>query len=205
MNNARETISKEFLPDDSSKLNHTVELFPNFFNFFLKNKQKLGKSILNIGLDAHPDGHSGIWIDWFLKIGFEQICALEYHNPNVVFFENLYRDNPKFSIIHGDVRLASMFIDKKFDISFWWHGPEHIPKSDLKQAFSELERLTNNAIISVCPWGNYYCINNGRYPGDEHHYYPENEDFLDVGLNVFNEGGPKNTGNANIIAYKLLK
>jgi hypothetical protein len=80
------------------------------------------------------------------------ITVIEVFHKNAVelrkseYFEN---------VIHGDVRYIE-YLDlgrEKFDVVVWWHGPEHIQKSESKEIIAKLEKLANRYVILGTPWG----------------------------------------------------
>ncbi len=87
--------------------------------------------------------------DNFRKANFK-ITMLEAFEENVNYLKRI----PWIvDIIHGDVRNKD--IDKKFDIVFWWHGPEHVSDVQLPLAVKKLESVCNNLVVMGCPWGIY--------------------------------------------------
>ena len=189
-----ETLANIILIHSDPKTGH------NLLEFLSDNREGLGDSILNIGLSNDACSHS--WVSFFLDVLlFKTVTILEFHKPNYDAIVEKYKDNEKVKVVWGDVRQASEFIEESSDCCFWWHGPEHIPLDDLPKALEELKSLSEKAILWACPWGSYYGVGPGLYLGDGHHYYPENEHFSSLGMNVFNTGGDHNTGNANIVAY----
>jgi len=172
----------------------------DWLKFISDNREELGESMLNVGLSDDSSSHS--WVSFFLNVlNFKNITILEFHKPNYDSIVEKFKDNENVKVILGDVRQASDLVKETSDFCFWWHGPEHIPEEDLPKALGELKSLCNKAILWACPWGSYYANGPGNYLGDGHHFYPENEHFTSLGMQVFNTGGEKNTGGANISAY----
>jgi len=192
-------------PSHSGFKRHLDPHHIKFFELIRDNRDKLGSTILNIGLDNNDGGvPSWPWVEWMLnELKFDKVVVLEYHKPNVEFHRKHFEKEPRVKIIHGDVRRAASFVTDEIDTVFWWHGPEHIPLEDLPQSYDQLSLLANKAQFWACPWGNYYGVAKGRFTGDEHHYFPQNEHFESLGLTVFNTGGAINTGHANIVAYEI--
>lgn len=58
-----------------------------------------------------------------------------------------------YDVIEQDIRKFES--SKKYDIVFWWHGPEHIEESELPYILSKLENITNIATVLGCPWGDF--------------------------------------------------
>jgi hypothetical protein len=180
------------------------EAHSNWFKFFYENRYKMGDTILNVGLSISAVKAGEGWVDWFLNElipPFKKLYILELYKPYADYFSELYANNNKIEIIHGDVREASKYIKNNVDTTFWFHGPEHIPKEDLPKAFIETNKITNKAIFWMGPWGHYYGLYCGENEPDNHHYYPEDEDFTQLGFDIIHSGGEKHTGSANINAY----
>jgi hypothetical protein len=62
----------------------------------------------------------------------------------------------------------------KYDVVFWWHGPEHVGYTELNTTLDSLE-ATAPWVILACPWGKYIQNKTGGNPYEEHlsHLYPE--------------------------------
>lgn len=179
----------------------------DLINFIDKNRYRMGNTLLNVGLSQSIVDAGPGWVNWFtkeMKYPFEKLIILELNKDNVIYFKNKFVGNSSVEVIHGDVRTASNHI-QSVDSVFWFHGPEHIKREELKVAFDQLNFITKNSMLWVCPWGNYYKLNIGDYEEDHHWYYPENEDFTSLGFDVFNDGDTKHKGNANINAYLFKK
>jgi hypothetical protein len=199
-------ISKQVHPILANvlKIHSNKDNGDSLLEFFINNRNKMGDTILNIGISGDECSHS--WIHFFLDVlNFKKITIVEYHKPNFDFVYGKFKDDPRVSLLHGDVRELDTFLENNSDCSFWWHGPEHIPLGDLPKALSQLKGKTKKSILWACPWGNYYANGAGAYLGDGHHFYPENHHFSDLGMDVMNTGGPKDTGNANIFAYNFFE
>lgn len=53
-----------------------------------------------------------------------------------------------------DVRnVIEMAAGERWDVSVWWHGPEHIKASELGWVLRDLESVTNDLVLLGCPWG----------------------------------------------------
>lgn len=184
-------------------INKLYDCHKPMFDFIDNNREKFGKTLLNVGLSKSAVDAGPGWVDYFTKDmnkPFDSLYILELNIDNANFFSERFKNNSSVIVIHGDSRTASKHI-KNVDSVFWFHGPEHIKREELPLAFTELNSVTSKGMLWVCPWGNYYRLNIGDYEEDNHWYYPENEDFTSLGFKVFNDGGIKNTGNANINAY----
>lgn len=55
------------------------------------------------------------------------------------------------TITEGDIRTAAL-PQKGYDVGMWWHGCEHIPRSDMNIALMNLERASDFVVLG-CPHG----------------------------------------------------
>ena len=81
-----------------------------------------------------------------------EITVLEACEYNV---EGLWGHEYFEKIIHGDVRYID-YLDlgrEKFDVVFWWHGPEHVSKAEAKELVPKLVNLANKYVVFGVPWG----------------------------------------------------
>jgi hypothetical protein len=127
------------------------------------------------------------------------IDVLEIYKPNVDYLKKINWINEVFL---GDVRTFN--IEKKYDVIFWWHGPEHILESELKSTLDRLEKKAETAVILGCPWGEFH---QGPDYGNENEIHESHYDytiFEDLGYTVECLGN-KNTHGSNITSIKFLK
>jgi len=167
-----------------------------------------GHSVLNIGFH-HLIPKAGIedkkwWVTLFQDHGFGRFVILEIFPINVEFAKKYFKDrNIGMEVILGDVRHATEYFNrKKFDVSFWWHGPEHVKLDELDGVLEELKYITKKAIVIGCPalgskqdevYGNPY---------EKHVSKPGKEFFESRGYKTLIVAGshPKN----HLTAIKLL-
>jgi len=104
-------------------------------------------------------------------------------------------------IIHKDVRNFKSI--KKYDVIFWWHGPEHIEKSEIKKTLKNLEKITRKIIVLGCPLGNV--MQQGSYGNkfEKHLSFFEVGYFENLGYKTYYIGR-RNTL-SNITAVKHIK
>lgn len=163
---------------------HLQNLAPNLFE---------AKSVLYIG--ARIDRAD--FLANFLNSGCE-VTLLEIHKPNVDYFRTV---SGITEVIEGDV--TKFESEKKFDVVFWWHGPEHIEKSKLAETLAKLESMATKTIILGCPWGavpqgaNFVTEN----PYEKHVSYFDLGEFEKLGYKTDYSGLKDNPG-SNIIAIK---
>ena len=128
------------------------------------------------------------------------ITILEIFPPNVTF---LQQEITWAKTVQGDVREETSFTDGQFDVALWSHGPEHILKTELVAAVTELERVSSGAVILACPWGLYdqgICYGN---PHEQHISHYDGEEFEALGYSV-SRTGIKDRRGSNVIAVKYL-
>lgn len=151
------------------------------------------KSVLNIG--AHKGRFE--FGDMYEKAGYD-ITILEIYKPNVDYLRGLN----KWKVLCGDILTYNF--DEKFDVVFWWHGPEHIDREQLSEATKKLESITNHLVIMGCPWGIY---KQGVCYGNEHEihrtYYGVDE-FTNLGYDCLTIG-TKDVMGSNITSVKYVR
>lgn len=103
------------------------------------------KTVLYIGASKERS----LFLEEFIKAGYK-ITILEVFRQNIEFLKNLPFE---CNIIEGDVR--SFAFKDKFDVVFWWHGPEHVEESKLKDTLKILESSANKLVVLGCPWGSH--------------------------------------------------
>ena len=134
-----------------------------------------------------------------MNSGYE-ISILEIYKPNVEYFKN----NSRFAeVIEGDVKEFNS--NKKYDVVFWWHGPEHIEESRLKDTLEKLESIAGHMVVLGCPWGD---VSQGK--GYEYNPNEEHINFIKTGCfeNLKYTAvyfGLENSDGSNITAVKYVK
>ena len=117
-------------------------------------------SVLYVG--AHPDRLHFVGL---LSDYVKHIDVLEIWPENVKFLKTV----PYFqNVFLGDVRKIDLVITNKYDLVFWWHGPEHIDVKELPETLSKIEKITNKVILLGCPWGVYEQGAEYNNPHEEH-------------------------------------
>jgi hypothetical protein len=80
-----------------------------------------------------------------------RVTLLEIWPANADYFR---QKGPGLEVVCGDVRQVAKLalpVDR-YDVAFWWHGPEHIRDSELAAALAGLEQRARMVVIG-CPWG----------------------------------------------------
>jgi len=160
-----------------------MTMCPDIFSF---------KSVLYIG--AKHDRSD--FLEDFQKSGYE-ITILEIYKPNVEYLKNIPWIN---EVVEADV--CKFFTDKKFDVIFWWHGPEHVKKEEIELTLKKLEFLSNNLVILGCPWGIVpQDRNSNKNPFEEHISFFDTGYFENLGYKT-DYFGKKDVMGSNILSLK---
>ena len=158
---------------------------PDIFNF---------KSVLYIGAKYNRSD----FLEDFQKNGYN-ITVLEIYKPNVEHLRTLPQIN---EVIEGDV--CNFFTDKKFDVIFWWHGPEHIKEENLAMTLKKLESFANNYVVLGCPWGKaVQGVGSDGNPFEEHVSFFNMGYFERFGYKT-DYSGTKGVMGSNIISIKKI-
>ena len=92
----------------------------------------------------------------------------------------------------------------RFDVVFFWHGPEHLQQHQISPTLEKLERVCNHLVVCGMPFGFYEQGPEYGNPFETHqsHIYPP---FLE-GLGYKTETlGNRDQMGANITAWKHVK
>ena len=133
------------------------------------------------------------------KEGGAVVDVLEVFEPNVAHLKTVDWLNEVYC---GDVRTFST--DKKYDIVFWWHGPEHIQEEELASTLTLLEDNAKVAVVLGCPWGNFPQGHLHSNPNEEHVSHYDYDVFEDLGYTV-ECIGHKGVPGSNITSVKFIK
>ena len=112
-----------------------------------------------------------------------KITVLEAYEENA---EGLKESSYFERVIHGDVRYIN-YLDlgrDKFDVVFWWHGPEHVSKAEAKELVPKLVNLANKYVVLGVPWG---VVPQGVVKGNMYEVHLSSwdiQDFIDIDFNV---------------------
>lgn len=82
------------------------------------------------------------------------------------------------NVICGDVRNIENIpgiTGNKWDLVFWWHGPEHVEADEVQETIIKLMKLRSNVVVLGCPWGVFEQGELGGNPYERHvsAIYPE--------------------------------
>ena len=189
--------------DDLARTGSILKLEPDLFT----NKYK---SVLYIGViapeinKAYDNPYSGrAYLTEFKQAGYE-ISIVEIHRPNYELL--IEKHQSLFDYIHhSDIGNFIPPDNKKYDVIFWWHGPEHVEKERLSGILQRIENFGNNIIILGCPWGKYPidALNNNPYQAHLTSIYSKT--LEDLGYNKFEYCGKMDIPGSNLATIKYLK
>jgi len=118
-----------------------TEHIPDLFNY---------KTVLYIGIERYRC----VFVKNFLEHGY-LMDILEIWEPHVKHYHEANKELKIFdSIYHGDVRNVDKAIPgKKYDVVFWFHGPEHLRLFELPDVWDKLKKMTKKLFVMACPFG----------------------------------------------------
>jgi hypothetical protein len=198
------SISSEF-KSNSKGIKKQNSLLKRYYWFALKKERKEQlknivpdlfsyKSVLYVGARTGRFDFS----QEFRKAGYD-ITVVERYKPNVDYLKTI----PWIKkVIRKDIR--EFTTKKKYDVIFWWHGPEHIPKKDLRKTLRNLEKMCNNVMVLGCPNGDVKQQNEYENPYEDHLSGYEGLEFEKLGYTI-DVIGQKDTFASNILAVKHKK
>jgi len=129
------------------------------------------------------------------------VDVVEVFGPNVMWLKT-QKELPIRIVWQKDITKFDT-LDRRWDIVFWWHGPEHISKQHLAPTLSKLEAATNKLVIIGCPWGIYEQPPIEGNPHEEHRNHIETNDLESIGY-LTHTLGERNKESGHILAYKRL-
>lgn len=133
-----------------------------------------------------------------LRRAGREITLLEAWPENAAAYQN----DPRVQrVVLGDIREIGGF-EQKFDVSLWWHGPEHIDKAELPRALRKLEAVTESMVVLGCPWGDYPQEAFMGNPYDQHRASIFTNDLTALGYQVETWGAMSKGG--ALMAWKYL-
>jgi hypothetical protein len=126
------------------RLNSLLTLFPNVFQY---------KKVFYIGVSNR------FQLGQQLK---DNNCSVTVLEADSKHYEIVRKNDWLCEVIQGDI--LNFSFNKRYDVIYWWHGPEHVYLNELDKALTKIE---NNArfIVLGCPWG----INKNKYLGYQEH------------------------------------
>jgi hypothetical protein len=158
------------------------------------------KSVLYIGACARRH----MFLKKFEKT-YGKVYLLEIWKPYLEELKKIVK--PETTIIIGDVRKVDEIEElPNVDVSFFWHGMEHLDFYDFGMTIRKMESKTKHLVIFGNPWGQYKPRNKdvkeNPYESHKSALYPL--DFERLGYNTKTIGRPDSTG-TSIIAWKYIE
>ena len=132
----------------------------------------------------------------------ERVAVIEAFRENADFIRSAY--GPRgVRVVHGDVRGVAGLAGGRFDVSFFWHGPEHLAAGEAPGVIGALESVTDRLVVLGMPHGE--SPQGSEYGNDyERHLwnvYPA--DMRRLGYETSTAGGSGGRG-GNLAAWKRL-
>jgi hypothetical protein len=138
--------------------------------------------VLYIGIEKYRM----VFVKNFLWHGYK-MDILEIWKPHIDYYREVNSNFNLFNkIVHGDVREVDKYseLDDKYDVVFWFHGPEHIMKKELPDTIEKLKQKTGKLLIMACPYGESHSPARGGNVYNEHVAELYTEDFYGMYLEV---------------------
>ena len=131
-----------------------------------------------------------------------RVVVLEAFRENADFVRSAY--GPRgVRVVHGDVRDVAGLAAGRFDVCFFWHGPEHLSEAEAPGVIGALESVTDRLVVLGMPHGE--SPQGSEYGNDYErhlwHIYPE--DMQRLGYETSTAGGSGGRG-GNMAAWKRL-
>ena len=142
-------------------------------------------SVLYIGARA---SHFSFGLD-FQKSGYE-ITVVEVFEKNAAYLRSLPWVH---AIIEDDIRRVQLH--RRYDVIFWWHGPEHVLESEASLVLRALPSFANEIVVVGCPLGYY---EQGPIDGNTweiHSSHLSRQFFLELGYQCSTVGPAHRGGN----------
>jgi len=172
-----------------------------FINHYIKNPFSY-KKVLNIGSEGNFSFSSEIYSNASYVVIIEPFCG--YMKSNEKNAEKQKNEIDIKIIRTFAINVGKIFKGKVFNLCFWWHGPEHIERDELKINLIELEKVTSDLILIGCPWGKYYQKEKGENIYQKHLSFLYEKDFTNLGYKVA-VIGTRDKKRGRLLAWKYIK
>ncbi len=176
------------LPEEIDK--QVRSALPDLFSGAYKNVLYIGANYLR----QH-------FLDDFVR-DYDRVVILEIFEKNVKYLADKF-SGTDVQIIQGDVRNAAKVVNERFDVCFFYHGPEHLQKDETGKVLETLEGITKKLVVLGMPHGHYA---QGAEYGNQHEshqwaIYPK--DMEEFGYKSDTLGDADDTL-SNMISWKHL-
>lgn len=137
----------------------------------------------------------------FVKNGYHITILEAWHRNAVYVAKHVAGVN---AVICGDVRNAERMLRDRFDVTMWWHGPEHIPAQDLPPTLAALEALAKKLVVLASPWGRYDqdAVDGNPYERHLSSIYPDTLEELGYKTSTL---GSIDVRGSNLLAWRHIK
>ena len=174
---------------------HLRENIPDLFGGV--GKPTRYKSVLYVGANSRRQHFLPDFIGMY-----ERIVVIEIFEANAQYNRKKYAGH-NTEVITGDVRNIKDLTSEKFDVCFFWHGPEHLSSAETKSVLDRIESVTNYLIVLGMPHGRY---DQGPEYGNDHeehlqHLLPADMENLGYSASAFGEPDDRQ---GNLLAWKRL-
>ena len=157
------------------------------------------ESVLYVGASHLLQHFLSDFVEWY-----DTVTVLEIFEENAKYLREM-SDACRYqiSVICGDVREADRLLQRKFDVCFFYHGPEHLKKEETKDVLPMLESMTNHLVVLEMPYGHYeQGAEYGNYH-ETHHWDIYPEDMHNLGYETCTLGDADDTL-SNMVAWKYV-
>jgi len=158
-------------------------------------------SFLNVGFHDFQDRRNRWWID-ICKANNIDWHILELFPGNVENFKKHTPEQDHHRITLGNIKDITTLFDRKFDVIFHWHGPEHLLKNDYLSYLPVIVSTTAKLLILGCPNGHEEQGAAYGNPYEEHISFWTPEEFHALGFKT-DIVSDKKIG--HITAYRYLE
>ena len=106
------------------------------------------------------------------------------------------------AVVEGDVRyLERLPLEKQYDVTIWYHGPEHIEYNDFQPCVRKLEAMTSRLVVLGAPWGD--TLGTGLHEYASHVSMYTEADFWSIGYQTATQG-ELDAPDGNLMGWKWL-
>lgn len=184
-------------PTSEERKEQLLRCIPDVFDY---------KTMLYIGAKVGKNYSGMRLVPEFKAAGFE-IDILEAWEENAKELEKTNRDKKSLRrIFIGDVKaLCAVIPDLEYDITLWWHGPEHILEAELRKTMPLFEEITKKLVILGSPYGKYDqgIIDGNPFEIHQTAVYPEFYESLGNGWKTDTLRARDERG-SNLLAWKRI-
>jgi hypothetical protein len=149
------------------------------------------KRVLNIG----ASGKQHFMIPEMLEAG-QHVSVVEIYEPYVL---QLRKKFPQVAVYHANVLDIATLRLPKFDLIFWWHGPEHHPA--VAPVLCLLYTMEPHLLVVSTPNGRYPQAAIDGNPRQEHRHSFEPGYWKRLGFEEWSSGIPGDM-RGNIVAWR---